>query len=77
MELFDFANEAYKNYKLQTGNYRKTDIICPKCGTSQLYMMDGLMYKTGYCPACHFNLEDEIRKNGGGPSAPSTGMLIY
>lgn len=76
MGIFDFAKDAYNECKQAiTG---ETNITCPKCGKSKLYMMDGIMHKTAYCPECHFNLDDELRKNGGGgPSAPSSGMLMH
>ncbi len=81
MGLFDFTKGAYKDFKQAlTG---ETDITCPKCGKSKLYMVDGIMQKTAVCPECHYNLEDEIRKNGGqnpsggGPAAPSSGLLMY
>lgn len=76
MGLFDSVKDTIKDCRQAiTG---ETDITCPKCGKSKLYMMDGLMHNTAYCPECHFNLEDEIRKNNGGaPGAPSSGMLMY
>ncbi len=78
MGLFDFTKDAYNSCKQAiTG---KTDITCPQCGTSKLFLMDGVIHKTAFCPECHFNLEEEIRKNdkdGGGPCASSSGMLMY
>lgn len=78
MILLDLAENVYNSCKQAiTG---ETDITCPKCGKSKLYMMDGVIHKTAVCPKCHFNLEDEIRKNdkdGGGPCPPSSGMLMY
>lgn len=76
MGLTGFTKDVYNSCKQAiTG---ETDITCPKCGGSKLYMMDGIMHKIAYCPECHFNLEDEIRKNNGGdPGAPSSGMLTY
>lgn len=80
MGLFEFAKDAYKECKQTlTG---ETDITCPKCGMSKLYMGQGIMGRTAICPKCHFNLDDEIRKNGGhghngGPAAPSSGILMF
>lgn len=78
MKLLDLAGDLYNSCKQTiTG---ETDITCPNCGKSKLYMMDGVINKTAFCPECNFNLEEEIRKNnkdGGGSCPPSSGMLMY
>ena len=78
MGLIDFTKDAYNSCKQAiTG---ETDITCPKCGKSKLYMMDGVIHKTAFCPECHFNLEEEIRKNdkdGGGHCPPPSGRFMY
>lgn len=75
MSILDSIKDTYNSCRETiTG---ETDITCPKCRKSKLYMMNAIMH-TAYCPECHFNLDDEIRKNGGGGSgAPSSGMLHY
>lgn len=76
MGLLDYAKDFYEDYKQSlTG---ETDIICPKCGKSKLYLVDRTIgIAAAICPKCHFVLDNNIRNDDGkGPGAPSCGMLM-
>lgn len=75
MSIIDSIKDAYNSgIRAITG---ETDVKCPKCGKTNLRIIDGLLGKNMFCPNCHFNYEDEIRRMGGdgGGSSPSSGLL--
>lgn len=70
----------FQNIKSYLTN--ETDTRCPKCGESNLYLVDNPtgLFKDGYCPKCHYILHRNSKFGSGDspePPTPPTPLSLF